>query len=250
VTPLQGLAVAAAGFVAGAVNTIVGSGSLVTFPTLLAVGYAPVVANVSNTVGLVPGSVSGAVGYRRELAGQAERLRSLGLAAMLGGLTGAGLLLALPGSVFQRVVPALVLLASLLVLVQPRLAERVARPGRPRLRTRLWLYAGVFVTAIYGGYFGAAQGVILIALLGIFLDDDMQRLNAAKNVLAAIVNAVAALLFVFLAHVAWLAVVLLAAGAIIGGQAGAVIGRRLSPGVLRWVIVIVGTGVAIWLFIR
>jgi uncharacterized membrane protein YfcA len=247
---LAALAVLAVGLAAGTLNTIVGSGSLITFPTLLALGYAPVVANVSNTVGLVTGSISGAIGYRRELEGQRPRLRVLGIASLAGGLTGGLLLLALPASVFRSVVPALILVAAVLVAVQPRLARRLAageeatRPNGGPL-----LFGAVFLTGIYGGYFGAAQGVILIALLGIFIDDGLQRLNALKNVLAALVNGIAALLFIAFADVDWQVAGLLAVGAIVGGQVGARIGRRISPGWLRAVIVVVGVVVAVRLFL-
>jgi uncharacterized membrane protein YfcA len=249
-SPTDALAVLAAGLAAGTVNTIVGAGSLITFPTLLAVGYSPVVANVSNTVGLVPGSLSGAIGYRTELEGQRPRLVSLSVAATGGGLTGAILLLVLPGSVFRDVVPALILLACGLVLIQPRLSRWLAtRRTEARPHGGPGLFVGVYLTGIYGGYFGAAQGVILIALLAIFIDDDLQRLNAAKNVLAALVNGVAALLFIIAAHVAWGAAGLLAVGAVIGGQVGAKLGRQLNPELLRVVIVVVGVAVAIRLLV-
>jgi uncharacterized protein len=249
-SPLDALAIVGAGLAAGTINTIVGSGSLITFPTLLALGYAPVVANVSNTVGLVTGSVSGAVGYRRELEGQQARIRVLGMASLAGGLTGGLLLLALPASVFENVVPALILVACLLVALQPRLAARMAvgdRPARPHGGP--WLFAAVFATGIYGGYFGAAQGVILIALLGIFIDDGLQRLNALKNVLAALVNGIAAVLFIVFADVDWAVAGLLAAGAICGGQLGARLGRRIPANWLRAVIVVVGVAVAIRLLL-
>jgi hypothetical protein len=244
------LAIVAVGFVAGTVNTIVGSGSLVTFPTLLALGYAPVLANVSNTVGLVPGSISGAVGYRRELAGQRGRIAVLGLASAAGGLTGGILLLVLPASVFRSVVPVLILVACVLIALQPRLAGRVAaRHGAVRPNGGPLLFVAVYATGVYGGYFGAAQGVILIALLGIFVDDGLQRLNATKNVLAALVNGVAALLFIVFSHIAWGAAVLLAAGSIVGGQVGATLGRRIPPAWLRAVIVVVGVAVAVRLLV-
>jgi uncharacterized membrane protein YfcA len=189
--------VLAAGVFAGAINTVVGSGTLVTFPVLLAVGYGPVVANVSNTLGLVPGSVSGAIGYRDELVGQRRRILVLGSASLLGGIAGAVLLLSLPGSAFEAIVPVLIALALVLVVLQPRLARALAarRPARPHGGPALW--AGVFGTGVYGGYFGAAQGVILLAITGIAIPEHMQRLNALKNVLAAIVNGVAAVVFVF-----------------------------------------------------
>ncbi len=243
-------AIAGVGLAAGTINTIVGSGSLVTFPTLLAFGLPPVQANVSNTVGLVPGSVSGAVGYRRELEGQRGRVMRLGAASAIGGITGGVLLLVLPPRSFERVVPFLILIAVGLVIAQPWLQRRLAvesAEGRGRGNTAV-LWSTVLLTGVYGGYFGAAQGVILLALLGIFVDDHLQRLNGTKNVLAALVNAVAAILFMVVAHVYWVVAGLIAGGAIVGGQAGAVIGRRLSPTVLRWVIVVVGVVVAAKLF--
>ncbi len=247
----EAIAIVAAGMAASAVNTIVGSGSLITFPTLLAFGYAPVVANLTNTVGLVPGALSGSIGYRRELGGQRDRAIRLGVAAGLGGLTGGILLLALPASAFERIVPYLILVASGLVALQPRLARALAHRRVHGASPSVLLMGGVYVTAIYGGYFGAAQSVILIALLAILLPDNLQRLNALKNVLNLVVNAVAAALFIVapgLLHVpgpAWEAVVLLAIGAIVGGQIGAAVGRRIPQGVLRAIIVVVGFGVAI-----
>lgn len=238
---LECLAVLVAGVFAGAINTVVGSGTLVTFPVLLAVGYGPVTANVSNTVGLVPGSVSGAIGYRAELTGQGRRAVVLATASVLGAIVGAVLLLSLPGEAFEAVVPVLIALALVLVVAQPRLsrllAERRAR-HRPHGGPALW--GGVFGTGIYGGYFGAAQGIILLAITAIAIPEDLQRLNALKNVLAGLVNAVAAVVFVFFATVAWLPALLLALGSAAGGQIGARIGRRLPPNVLRAVIVAVG----------
>lgn len=245
---LECVLVLAAGVFAGAINTVVGSGTLVTFPVLLAVGYGPVVANVSNTIGLVPGSVSGAIGYRRELAGQRRRVLTLASASLLGGITGAVLLLSLPGSAFEAIVPVLIALALVLVLAQPRLTRAFAERGgkvRPHGGPPLW--AGVYGTGVYGGYFGAAQGVILLAICGIAIPEDLQRINALKNVLAAIVNGVAAVVFVVFASVAWLPALLLAVGSAAGGQLGARIGRRLSPAVLRGVIVVVGTAAIVQL---
>jgi len=231
-----------AGVFAGGINTVVGSGTLVTFPVLLAVGYPPVVANVSNTVGLVPGSISGAIGYRAELAGQRERVMRLGTASLLGGLTGAVLLLTLPESAFEAIVPVLIALALVLVVLQPRLSRMVAeRRTRARPHGGPLLWTGIYGTGVYGGYFGAAQGIILLALMGIAIpDEDLQRLNALKNVLAAIVNGVAAVLFIAVADVAWAPALILAVGAAAGGQIGAKVGRRLSPALLRGVIVVVG----------
>jgi uncharacterized protein len=241
VSLLESVLVLAAGVFAGAINTIVGSGTLVTFPVLLAVGYGPVVANVSNTVGLVPGSVSGAIGYREELAGQRHRALVLASASLIGGIAGAVLLLTLPDSAFEAIVPVLIAVALVLVVFQPRLSRALAtRRARARPHGGPLLWSGVFGTGVYGGYFGAAQGVILLALTGIAIPEDLQRLNALKNVLAALVNGVAAAIFLVFASVAWLPALLLAVGSAAGGQLGARIGRRLSPAVLRGVIVVVG----------
>jgi uncharacterized protein len=242
-------AVAAVGLAAGAINTIVGSGSLITFPTLLALGLPPVSANVTNTVGLVPGSVSGAIGYRRELRGQMARVVRLSVAGGLGGIAGAVLLLALPSTTFEKVIPFLILVAVGLTLVQPRLAARVAASSREGERPEgPALLAAVFATGVYGGYFGAAQGVIFLAFMGAFLADDLQRLNAVKNVVAAVVNGLAALVFIATTSVRWSVALTEAAGAIVGGQLGASVGRKLSPKLLRGVIVVVGLAVSIKLF--
>ena len=250
-SPWAALAIFAAGLAAGTINVIVGSGSLITFPTLLALGYAPVLANVSNTVGLVPGNASATVAYRRELGGQRRRLVRLGSASILGSLVGAALLLSLPHSVFKSVVPAMIAVAAVLMAVQPRLrAGLESREGGGRPHGGAGLMVGVFITGIYGGYFGAAQGVILIALLAIFIDDDLQRLNGTKNVLAFTANAVAALFFIATTHVSWSVAGLIALGSIIGGQVGGRYGRRLPAEVLRWVIVVVGLAVAVGLAVE
>jgi uncharacterized membrane protein YfcA len=234
----------AAGFAAGTINTVVGSGTLITFPTLLAFGYPPVTANVTNTVGLFPGSFSGVVGFRRELAGQRDRVRRLLPAQAAGGLVGGVLLLTLPEAAFDAIVPVLILLACVLVIIQPRLTRRLA--GRPRhTHGGVLLVVCVFFTGIYGGYFGAAQGVILIALLGVLIDDALNRLNGLKNLLAGTANLVAAVLFAVTAPVDWGVAALIALGSIAGGQVGAVIGRRIPAPVLRAVIVVIGVTAAI-----
>jgi uncharacterized membrane protein YfcA len=240
VTWLEALAILGAGLAAGTINTIVGSGTLITFPTLLAFGYPPVVANVSNNVGLVPGAVSGAWGYRRELSGQRTRLIRLGAGSALGGLTGALLLLVLPAEAFATIVPGLIVLGCVLVVIQPWVSRGIARPHDVPAHGSLWVWSFVFAAGVYGGYFGAAQGVLLVAILGLGLDETLQRVNAAKNVLAGLVNAVAAVVFILLAEVDWLVVGLIAVGAAIGGQVGATVGRRLPPVALRVVIVAVG----------
>ena len=249
-TAWAALAIFAAGLAAGTINVIVGSGSLITFPTLLALGYPPVLANVSNNVGLVPGSASAVFAYRRELAGQRERLVKLGAASLTGGACGAVLLLALPSAVFKAAIPALVLLATVLMAIQPRVSAWLAARGERHVHGGMPLLVGVFLTGIYGGYFGAAQGVILISLLAIFIDDDLQVLNGTKNALALTVNAVAAVVFVLSTNVSWSVVALIAAGSIIGGQLGGHYGRRLPTSVLRACIVVVGLGVAIVLAIE
>jgi uncharacterized membrane protein YfcA len=245
VTVLEMLAVAGAGVVAGAVNAIVGSGSLVTFPTLLAVGFPPVVANVSNTVGLVFGSISGAWGYRRELRGQLRRTLTLGAGSAVGALVGGILLLALPSSVFDAVIPVLILLAVALMALKPTPTGE-HEPARAHLVPAT---GGTFLTGIYGGYFGAAQGVILLAVLRLAFDDDLQRLNAVKNVLAGIANGVAAVLFIAVADVAWDAAALVAGGSVVGGFIGSAYGRRLPERWLRRIVIVGGTIVAVILFI-
>ncbi|WMX47737.1 sulfite exporter TauE/SafE family protein [Streptomyces roseicoloratus] len=239
------LAVLAAGIAAGGINTIVGSGTLITFPVLLATGLPPITANVSNALGLVPGSISGAIGYRRELKGQTARVLRLGTVALLGGLVGAILLLALPSAAFDAIVPVLIGIALVLVLFQPRIAAAVRRRREAKGTEAhpdggIALLVGLFLASIYGGYFGAAQGVLYISLMGLLLTDSLQRINAVKNILGAVVNGVAAVFFLFVADFDWTAVLLIAVGSTIGGQIGAKVGRRLPPTVLRGVIIAVG----------
>jgi uncharacterized membrane protein YfcA len=247
VSLLEAIAIGLAGMAAGTINTVVGSGTLITFPTLLAFGVPPVTANVSNTIGLVPGSVSGVVGYRRELEGQRTRVLRIGLASLLGGIAGAILLLVLPDEAFDAIVPALVGLGIVLVLFQPRISawvevRHVALGKAPRnpVTGAWWVWPGVLLAGVYGGYFGAAQGVLLMGILGVGIAEHLQRLNALKNVLAAVVNAVAGVLFALVADVDWAIVLLIGIGSIIGGQLGATVGRRLPSPVLRGVIVVVG----------
>ncbi|HEX6248011.1 MAG TPA: sulfite exporter TauE/SafE family protein [Nocardioidaceae bacterium] len=243
-TGLEMAAVLLAGVAAGTINTVVGSGTLITFPTLLAFGIPPVTANVSNTVGLVPGSASGAWGYRRELRGQRERVLRLASASLVGGVAGAVLLLALPAEAFNTIVPVLILAGVVLVLLQPMIARRVAARAEDRgpapAHGALWVWVLVMLAGVYGGYFGAAQGVLLMAIMGIGIQESLQRLNGIKNVLAGLVNAVAAIVFILVAEVDWLIAGLIAAGAIVGGLLGASVGRRLPPLALRLVIATVG----------
>lgn len=233
-----------AGMAAGTINTIVGSGSLITFPTLVALGYPPLLANVSNNIGLVPGSLSGVYGYRRELIGQSARLRRLVPASVIGAATGATLLLTLPSDVFDKVVVFLVAIALILVVAGPtisrRLAARRVAGGVDHRDVTPGLQALVVAAGIYGGYFGAAQGIILMAVLGIFLNEILQRINGCKNVLALTVNAVAAVVFIATTDVDWKVVGVIAVGSTIGAQMGARYGRRLNPKALRGLIVVVG----------
>ena len=235
------VAIALAGAGAGAINTVVGSGTLITFPVLLAFGYAPVTANVSNTIGLVPGAASGAWGYRNELVGQRRRAIRLGASSVLGGVTGAVLLLVLPASAFETIVPNFIAIALVLTVLQPRLNVFLQKhQGDRRREGGLLTLAAVYGSGVYGGYFGAAQGVLLLGILGVLLPQDLQRTNALKNVLAGLVNGVAGVYFAFAAQVRWGPAALIAAGSILGAQLGARYGQRLRPAALRAVIVVVG----------
>jgi uncharacterized protein len=252
------VAVAAAGFAAGGINAVLGSGTLVTFPVLLSIGLPPVTATVSNSVGLVAGSLAGAIGYRRELKGQRRLLVRLLPASVLGALTGAFLLLHLPASSFEAIVPGLIGLAVVLVAVQPALQRALARrrpPGDVEVRPigpgrMAALFAGAYATGSYGGYFAASQGVLQIGVFGLLLQEPLQRLNAMKNVLTTAVNGVAALAYIAFAtdRVDWRAAGLVAAGALVGGHFGARFGRRLPATVLRTAIVVLGV-VAIWVLL-
>ncbi|NEC77417.1 sulfite exporter TauE/SafE family protein [Streptomyces rochei] len=254
-TPEAMAAVFAAGVGAGAINSVVGSGTLITFPVLLATGLSPVTATVSNALGLIPGSVSGAIGYRKELSGQRRRVLRLGAGALLGGLAGATLLLALPEDAFETIVPVLVGLAVVLVALQPQIGRWVQRRRErtgvpPRRDGGPLLFTGLTLASVYGGYFTAAQGIIYLSLMGMLLDESLQRLNAVKNVLSAVVNTVAALFFLFAADFDWTAVGLLATGSALGGYAGAKVGRRFSPLALRILVVTVGTVALVQLLLR
>ena len=241
------LAIAAAGVAAGTINAVVGSGTLITFPSLLAFGFPPVTANVSNNLGLVPGGVSGTWGYRRELVGQSPLVRRLVPMSLAGSIAGALLLLWLPAEAFHAIVPVLLAVSVVLVVVQPRLQrrmkQRLEQPDRrPSRRHSPVLLGGTFGAGAYGGYFGAAQGVLLMGLLGSLVPESLQRLNAVKNVLSFVANSVAAVVFLVVAreHINLTAVALLAVGSLTGGALGARYGRRLPPRVLRALIVVVG----------
>jgi uncharacterized protein len=254
VTLWELVAIALAGWAAGFINTVAGSGTLVTFPTLLAFGVPPVTANVSNNVGLVPGSISSAIGWRRELSGQRSRTLRLASASLIGGTVGAVLLLVLPAGAFGAIVPALVGLGIVLVACQPLINRRVqaalVAEGEQPPGDRWWLWSGTALTGVYGGYFGAAQGILLMAALGLGTHDTLHRNNALKNVLSGIVNGIAAVVFIVIAfdQIDWVVVALIAGGSIVGAQVGARIGRRMPAALLRTFIIVVGlTALAVFL---
>ena len=245
------VAIALAGGAAGFINTVAGSGTLVTFPTLLAFGVPPVTANVSNNVGLVPGTVSGIIGWRHELTGQRTRLVRMVSAALLRGSLGAALLLVLPEAAFGAIVPVLVGLGVLLVAFQPVISRRLATVADGVAPSdSWWLWPGVAAVSVYGGYFGAAQGILQMAVLGLGTHDSIHRNNALKNVLAGAVNGVAAIIFIAVADVDWGIVGLIAVGSVIGAQVGARSGRRMSAGILRGFIVTVGVTALVVFLLR
>lgn len=244
----SGILVFFAGLWAGTINSVVGSGTLVTFPVLIALGLAPVTASMSNAMGLVAGGAAGAWGYRRELKGRGRQLLRLLPASLLGGITGAWLLLHLPEKVFHYAAPVLIVLALLMVIFQPRLQRWVRnREENPEHALRdkhhsVLLVVLVFLAGVYGGYFVAAQGILLVAILGIFMTGTIQNANAMKNILVLGVNLIAAtsyLLFAF-GRINWTVVAIIAVSSLIGGLAGSKVGRRLSPPVLRGVIFALG----------
>jgi uncharacterized membrane protein YfcA len=243
VSALQLLLVAAAGLAAGAINSIAGAGSLLTFPALLAAGLPPLQANVSNSIGLVPGSLSGAWGYRRELNRNLRQAAILCLPAGVGAVLGAMLLLNLPERVFEVVIPLLVAGASVLVLAQPAITRRL---GGTRTRPAA-LALGLFLVGVYGGYFGAAQGIMLLATMGLLLAAPLQRLNAFKTLIAGSANAVSGVLFVFLTHVSWPHVLVLALSSVVGGRVGAALAQRVPDRPFRLGIAAFGIGVAVLL---
>ena len=261
-TPLEGVLLALAGLAAGVVNAVAGGGSLLSFPALLAVGYPSVAANVTNTVSLWPGYLSGALAYRADLRAQRSRVVALGITAALGGATGTVLLLVAPEAVFDAVVPFLVLVAVGLLAVQPRVAARVRRRAEDRATERaaagraaradhagLALHASTFAAATYGGYFGGGLGVILLAVLGIFLPDDLSRLNGLKNALSLVVNTAALVGFGLFGPVAWAAVAVVGPASLVGGVGGSRLARRLPAMVLRRVVIVWGTAVAVRLLV-
>jgi uncharacterized membrane protein YfcA len=259
--PAQVLLLAAAALVAGAVNAVAGGGSLLSFPALLAVGYPALTANVTNSVALTPGYFGGTLGYRRELAGQRGRILALGATSTVGAVVGAALLLVSSAALFERIVPWLIFLACGLLAAQPRLARLVRERGAPADgradpagRSGLdghtaALFAAQFLAAAYGAYFGAGVGIMMLAILGIFVADTLQRLNALKGLLSLLVAVVAAIAFALLADVRWVAVGVMAAASLLGGQLGVVLARRLNDQVLRWLVIAFGVAVGVRLLL-
>ncbi|MFD1211355.1 sulfite exporter TauE/SafE family protein [Arthrobacter sp. GCM10027362] len=251
--PLNAALVALGGLWAGTINSIVGSGTLVTFPILVALGYAPVTATISNAMGLIAGNLGGVYGYRRELAGLGRTLAALLPASLVGGITGAWLLLHLPDSVFGVAAPFLIVVALGFVVFQPRLQAwvRERQAAQARQKSRPWLLlALVYGAGVYGGYFVAAQGVLLLGILGVFLHGTMQQANAVKNVLVLGVNLIAAVSYMLFAfnRIDWPVVLVIAASSLVGALLGSAVGRRLKPVVLRGIIVALGL-VALWTMI-
>jgi uncharacterized membrane protein YfcA len=254
VTPTDIVIIAVAGIIAGLANTVAGGGTLISFPALLATGMPALSANITSSVGLLSGYVGGSVGYRRELRGQRKRVLALGAVAVVGGVCGAVVLLVTPSDSFRVVVPYLVLLSCGLLLVQPWLARKVAsrRAGadaKAVSEITPMVHGGVFLSAVYGSYFGAGLGVLLLGVLGILIDDNLQRLNGLKSVLSVLIKVVGTVVFVVSGLVVWWAAGILFVTAYLGGFVGAWVARRLSPVVLRYAVAALGVAVAVALLV-
>jgi hypothetical protein len=250
-TGIEYLLVGLAGVAGGAVNAMAGGGTLITFPTLVAVGLTPVSANVTNTVALSPGYLSGTMAQRADLEGQRARLTRFVPTAVVGGITGGALLLATSDAVFRQLVPFLILGASLLLAMQDKIRGRIARHLESASgEHRAWALAPVFAASVYGGYFGAGLGIILLAVLGLVLDDSLTRLNALKQALSFSINVATAFFFLFSGRVSWLVALVLSIGAIAGGAFGGKLAHRVNPAILRRIVVAIGVVVAIVYFVR
>jgi uncharacterized protein len=241
---------AVAGFLAGALNAAAGGGSLISFPALILVGYPSLTANVTNNVAVAPGYLTGATGYRHELRGQRKRIVPLVIASFVGSLIGVGLILASSQRAFESFVPFLVLAACVLLAVQPAISRWLGERSGDRERPGVGALAGQTLAGVYGGYFSAALGVAVLALLGLSLDDTLQRLNALKALLQLVIGAVSAVGFALLAPVAWTAVAIIAPASMVGGEVGARLAQRVSDRVLRVGIIVYGVAAAVWLFMR
>jgi uncharacterized membrane protein YfcA len=250
VSTLDLLIAAGVAFLAGGINSIAGGGSLILFPTLVALGLPTVSANVTNSVAQWPGYLGGVAGFRAEYVGQGGRLVRLGIVAVLGGTAGSVLLLTTPSSAFDVVVPVLVLLASLLLAVQPLLTSRLRREEDAGAhRDPVWLYVSLFLATVYGGYFGGALGVILVGVLGLALHR-LQLANALKSALSAITATISLVIFALFGPVDWAVVAVAAPASLIGGFLGARIATRIPAIPLRIMIVTFGVAVSIYLFLR
>jgi uncharacterized protein len=255
--PAQIALLAGAALVAGAVNAVAGGGSLLSFPALLAVGYPALTANVTNTVALTPGYFGGTLGYRRELEGQRGRALALGVTSAVGAVLGAYLLLISSAELFERIVPFLIFLACGLLAAQPRLARLVRERREDAVGRRaagasphtVPLFSSQFLAAIYGAYFGAGVGIMMLAILGIFVADSLQRLNALKGLLSLLINLIAAVSFALFAEVSWVAVAVMAVASLLGGQLGVVLARRLDDRALRWLVIAFGVAVGVRLLL-
>jgi uncharacterized membrane protein YfcA len=246
---LQIALIASAGFAAGAINAVAGGGSLVSFPALLAAGYPPVAANVTNNVAVLPGYLGGSLAYRHELKGQGRRMYALGAVSACGALVGSALLLLSPDELFRRIVPFLILLSCALLAAQPLLSRATKHVDEKREEEHRspWLWPLQFLTAVYGGYFGAGLGIMMLAILGIFLEDNLQNINALKGVLSLFIGLVSAVMFALLGPVVWSAAAVMAVTSLVGGQAGVALARRMSATLLRAVVVIFGVVLAVYL---
>ena len=241
---------AVAGVAAGAVNAVAGGGSLISFPALLAAGLPPVTANVTNAVAVLPGYLGGSVAYRRELEGQRRRVVALALTTAVGAVAGAALLLATSEDVFEAIVPFLILAGCALLAAQPALSRRLApSPEAAHAHRSPGLHAGAFLCAVYGGYFGAGLGIMLLAVLALTLADDLQRLNALKGLLSFVIGLASVAVFAAFGPVRWGAALVMAAAAFAGGHAGVAVARRLPAHVLRGLVIAFGVGVSAWLLV-
>jgi uncharacterized membrane protein YfcA len=250
-TAAEVVLIAVAGFLAGGVNAVAGGGSLISFPALVAAGLPTLDANVSNTTAVWPGYLGSAAAYRSELRDQGPRLRSLAVTSVAGAAAGSAILLVAPDAVFDAIVPFLVLAGSILLALQPRIAEAVlARTAAGRGGQTAQLHLAIFLAAVYGAYFGGGLGVILLAVLGIFVADHLQRLNALKAATSLLINTIALAAFALFGPVDWTAVAVVAPASLLGGYVGGRLARRLSPDALRSTIVVFGVVVAVWLALR
>ncbi|MFB3737820.1 MAG: sulfite exporter TauE/SafE family protein [Candidatus Velamenicoccus archaeovorus] len=249
---LDQVAVAAAAVAGGAVNALAGGGTLITFPTLTGVGVPSLRANVTNTVALTPGYLGGTVAQRRDLEGQRRRLWLVIPAGIVGGLTGGILLVITSEELFRELVPYLILLATLLLAVQERVRAYLLRRTTEGARGdphEAWVVVPTFAASVYGGYFGAGLGVIVLAVLGLVIEDTLTRINALKQALSFVVNVTAAVFFLFSGKVVWSVALTMAVGALIGGMIGGRLAGRIPPRTLRGVVVAVGLVVTVVYFV-